>query len=449
MKTATVSKRFGVSRARNGRLLLDAVGTLGLNITAVALNAVVFALLTHRLGANAYGDFASAIAWAAIFSIVAVLGLTPLVIREVAAHSSSASWALLRGLLRRANQAVALASTLTIGAAALVGWAIYRDRTQLLHPYLVALLLVPVIALTSLRQAAIQGLGRVVVGRLPEAILVPVLFIALLIPIPRAIGHHFTPAVAVALQVGVTFVGFVVGTWLLRRVLPTEVRASAAEYRTASWRRSTAPLLLLNVVMAANAQVGTIMLGALRHASDAGVFNAAFRVTTFISFIMLAASYPLSPLVARLHAEGARRKIEETAVHTARIVLVATAPLAIVLVAFAGPVLAHLAGHDFGAGSTAVRIMAVGDVVNVLTGFGGLVLVMCGRESDLARSVALGAVVNIGLAAALIPPFGVNGAAIATASSLALSNLLMTWFAWRRLGVWAAVGRFKTRVAHP
>jgi len=166
-------------------------------------------------------------------------------------------------------------------------------------------------------------------------------------------------------------------------------------------------------------------------------------VTIFISFVLLAASYPLSPTVARLHAAGDTRRVEQTVVHTARLVLLVSLPVAIVLVAFAGPIL-EIFGHGFSSGATAVRIIAIGDLINVLTGYGGLVLVMSGRESDLTRCAALGAVLNIGLAAALIPGFGVNGAAVATAVSLAASNLQMTWLAWRRLDVWAAVVRLRT-----
>ena len=85
-----------------------------------------------------------------------------------------------------------------------------------------------------------------------------------------------------------------------------------------------------------------------------------------------------------------------------------------------------------------MRILAIGEVVNVVTGFGALVLLMSGRESDLTRCVAVGAALNLGLTAALIPS-GIDGAAIGTATGLACSNLLMTWFAWRRLGIWTAV----------
>lgn len=428
---------------RSAGLFMDTLGTAALNVTAVALNFVVVLLLSRFLGASGYGAYASAFAWAGILAVAAVLGLTPLVIRHVATYSTSASWGLLRGLLRRTNQAVVIASAVTMAAAAGIGLLIYRGRPELWHPYLVGLALVPLIALTALRQAAMQGLNRVVLGRLPETVFVPALFMTLAAIGYATAGTRFTPAAAISVQAGATLAGFVLGAWLLHRSLPHGARAATVEYETAAWRRSALPLLLLNVVMAANAQVGTIMLGALDDARAAGVFNVAFRVTIFISFVLLAASYPLSPTVARLHAAGDTRRVERTVVHAARLVLLVSLPVAIVLVAFAGPIL-EIFGHGFSSGASAVRIIAIGDLINVLTGYGGLVLVMSGRESDLTRSAALGAVLNIGLAAALIPRFGVNGAAVATAVSLAAANLQMTWLAWRRLDVWAAVVRLRT-----
>jgi O-antigen/teichoic acid export membrane protein len=422
-------------------LIIDTVGTLGLNVSTIVLNLAVVLLLTHMLGADGFGAYASAFAWSGILSVFAVLGLTPLVIRHVAGYSTAESWPLLRGLLRRSNQAVCGSSALIVGSAVLVGLGIYRNRPPLLDPYLVGLALVPLVALTSLRQAAMQGLGRVVLGRVPEALLAPVLFISLIVAADALLGTRFTAVVATALQVAGTLVAFVAGAWLLRRSLPAAVRTTEPAYDIVSWRRSAVPLLLLNLFMAANAQVGTIMLGALGNARDAGVFNVAFRVTTFISFVMLAATYPLSPTVARLHIAGERNRIQATVVRTARLVLLGSIPVAIVLVVFPAQVLS-LFGSGFGGGAAAVRIMAAGDLVNVVTGFGGLVLVMSGRESDLARGVALGAMLNLGLAAVLVPMLGVNGAALATAAGLAAANVLMTWLAWRRLGIWAGVTSF-------
>ncbi len=418
--------------------ILDTVGTIGLNVSAVALNFGLVLLLSHLLGPSGFGAYASAYAWTGILAVVAVLGLTPLVIRHTVAYHAAGSRELLRGLLHRTNQAVLIASAITVGAAAIGGWLLYRGRPELLTPFLVGLVLVPLVALTSLRQAAMQGLGRVVLGRLPETVIGPAVTIVLVALAYAALGHRFDAVWAISLQAAAVAGSFLLGALLLRRTLGSEVRKAPPRYETASWLRSALPLFMLNVLMAANAQVGTILLGVIDEPKAAGVFNVAFRVTIFISFVMLAASYPLSPRVARLHVEGDRLRTEQTVIRAARLVLLVSIPVAVVLVAFTPQVLSVF-GSGFEGGVAAVRIMAIGDLVNVLTGFGGLVLVMSGREFDLMVSAGAGSILNIALSAALIGPFGIEGAAIGVAAGLTATNLCATWYAWRKLGVWAPV----------
>ena len=136
---------------------------------------------------------------------MAVLGLGPLVVRQVASYHSFESWGLLRGMLRRSNQSVALASALTMAVAACVGWLVYRSQPELLHAFWIALLLIPLIAFATLRQAALQGLGRVVLGRAPETIVAPALFIGLAAAAASALGDDFSAGWAVAMQVVATF----------------------------------------------------------------------------------------------------------------------------------------------------------------------------------------------------------------------------------------------------
>jgi O-antigen/teichoic acid export membrane protein len=444
MKALTGFARRGGEDQNARGLLLGTAGTVALNVTAVVLNLVVVLLLTRQLGAAGFGAYASAFAWASILSVLAVLGLTPLVVRQVASYHSLESWGLLRGLLRRSNQSIAISAAATISVAAVLGYLIYSGQPELLHPFWIALLLVPLIALTSLRQAAMQGLGRVVVGRIAETVVSPLLFIVLAVACAVAVDD-FSASWAAAAQVAAAVCAFGVGAVLLRSTLPKLVRESAPRYDMPSWRRSGLSLVLLNVVMAANAQLGTILLGVLGNAEDAGIFNVAARTTTFISFMMLAATYPLMPLVARLHTLGADDELQRIVTRAVRIVLLFAAPTALGLIVLGSSVLG-IFGAGFEEGASAMRILAIGEVVNVVTGFGGVVLVMTGHERELAWSVAFGALVNLVLTLLLIPIAGVDGAAIGAAAGLACSNVIMARLAWRRVGVWSpVVGRSALR----
>jgi O-antigen/teichoic acid export membrane protein len=60
---------------------------------------------------------------------------------------------------------------------------------------------------------------------------------------------------------------------------------------------------------------------------------------------------------------------------------------------------------------------------------------MTGHERDMARGVVIAAISNIVLNAVLIPPFGMQGAAIATATTLLIWNYLLYRDVKYRLGI--------------
>jgi O-antigen/teichoic acid export membrane protein len=69
-------------------------------------------------------------------------------------------------------------------------------------------------------------------------------------------------------------------------------------------------------------------------------------------------------------------------------------------------------------------------------------LLMMGLEVDTAKGMAAGAVANIVLNAALIPRWGLEGAAVASATSMILWNVCLSVLAYKRLGVHStALGR--------
>lgn len=411
-----------------------AIGTGALNGATVVLNLALTLMLTRLLGATGYGAFAFAFAWAMLLSALAGLGLPPLVVRHVASAQQSGSWGILRGVLRWANTIVLGAGVAISLAAAGVGALLLRGDENLLVPFLAGLLLVVPVSLTAIRQSAMQGLGRVVLGRTPETVVAPGLFLLFAATIGVALGDSFSATGAVVLQAAATLIAFGLGIYLLARAMPHEARVAKAESDAGRWRRSAVPLALLAVMLMANAQVGTIVLGVLEGPDEAGVFAVAARVTAFVGFMLLAAGYPLMPALARLYSSGQHERMREVVTRSARAIFLLSLPLALVVFVFAGTIL-ELFGPEFVAGSEAARILVAGEALKATVGLSGLVLVMTGHESDLTRGVALGGLVNVVLVIALVPFFGISGAAVAATTGVVVTQLLLMRRAQLRVGV--------------
>lgn len=417
------------------------LGTVALNAATTALMFVVTVTLTRLLGAQAYGAYAFAFAFATMLSVPGVLGLTPLIVRNVAGYRERSAWGLFRGMLRRATQVALVTSVGVAAAAAVAGWLFMDREGELLRPFWIGLLMVPLLSLVTVRQAAMQGLGRVVSGRLPETIVAPGLLLLLLLGVAATTDGPSSASAAIALQVVAIVVAFILGGRLLRRATPSGARAAEPVFETRAWLTSGLSLLAVTAVLALNNQLGIIVVGALEGGRETGIFSASTRVALFVSFLYLAASYPLMPAVAGLRAAGRTVALQRSLSRAARAVALATLPVATLFVVLA-PQLLDVFGHGFDEGVTTLRILVAAELVKVVTGFAGLVLLMSSRERQWGMWVVAGAALNLVACLALVPGLGAEGAAIAAVVSATLMNVGLVVSARRTLGIWTpSIGR--------
>ena len=87
------------------------------------------------------------------------------------------------------------------------------------------------------------------------------------------------------------------------------------------------------------------------------------------------------------------------------------------------------------AGRVALYILVIGQVLNAAAGPVGYLLILTGHERVCASVYGWSAVLNVGLNLMLIPPLGSTGAALATASTMALWNVWLSVLVLRRLGI--------------
>ncbi len=163
-------------------------------------------------------------------------------------------------------------------------------------------------------------------------------------------------------------------------------------------------------------------------------YAAAARIAQLILLFLTSVNLVFSPFAADLHARGERAQLDALFKRATRWALGATLPLAIVLFV-AAPQVLEAFGPGFAVGATPLRIMLLGQTVNVATGGVAFVLVMAGFTGiDLADNV-LAAVVLFALAIPLAAEVGPAGAAAASAAALAAVNVVRLIQVQRLVGV--------------
>ena len=424
------------------RLTKNAAGSFGLKIASLGLAFVTSVLLARLFGPEGYGLYSYVIAWLFVLLIPASLGMQSLLVREVAAYQARSEWRLMHGLLHWANQAVLVVSIGIALLAAIVVWLVVGEaNSQMLAIFGLALISLPWLALTTLRQATLQGLHRIVVGQLPESLIQPVLFIILLGSAYLIIGENLSVTWAMVIRVLSIGVAFFIGAELLRRNLPQAIKKVSPDYKVRIWVRSVLPFMLISCMYVINNRTDALMLGAMQGTEAVGLYVVASRGSEIISFILIAVNQAIGPVIAKLYAEGNFRKLQSLITKSSRAIFLISLPIAISLIIF-GHWFLLLFGSEFTEGRTALTLLSIGQLVNAGMGSVGYLLNMTGHERDTAIGIGASAMLNIILNALLIPKFGLEGAATATAISTVLWNILLIIFVYKRLGIYStALGK--------
>ena len=171
----------------------------------------------------------------------------------------------------------------------------------------------------------------------------------------------------------------------------------------------------------------TLMLGVLKSSTDVGLYNAAYPLAQFISTPLYAVQLVYVPVVSGLYARGLMPEMRRNFSILTKWLCAATLPLFLILFLFPDTVVGFLFGVSYAPAATALKILSIGYMVNNFLGPNGATLITLGEARFVMWTALATAGLNIGLNIALIPPLGIEGAAIASAASLVSINLIIGW----------------------
>jgi len=429
------------------KMLFGASTTAILQAASSGVGFLVAVVLARLLGSREYGVYVFALAWTSTLTIPAGLGLNRFVVRGVAGYEVNERWDYLRGLLIRANTLVAIASCVI--AAGGVAVAVTALGQPLRWVFAAAMILIPINALTMLRQNTMQALGRIIAGQIPEYVIRPVGLVIGIALLAFVGGKLLTPLAAMIVNVVAVMMAFTAGVLALRKALPEQVRIAVPRYQMRVWMTAALPMMLIGGIWQLNGYVSTIAVGTIGGARDAGIYSAVEKGGEIIVLLLVAANMPFAPLAARMHVRGSSAGMEHAAERIAQATVIASLPIVLFFIVVPGVYL-ELFGTGFAPGGTALRILVLGELFNAACGPVGSVLIMTGHERAACWGVGVGLLTTVVLSVALVPSLGVTGAAVADSASFIVWNLALTLICRKRLGInttacwWLAMRRVRT-----
>ena len=198
--------------------------------------------------------------------------------------------------------------------------------------------------------------------------------------------------------------------------------------------RFSAPLLLSGIIGTLLGWADTGMLGYYMTDYEVGLYNAALPT----AILILVPHKAIGSLAITSFSELKERDADsiEASMQTAtRWVFSLVLPTFLILLLFSENILQILWGGEYTQASLALSILACGYLVNAMVGRVGSFLNSTGHTKYILYNNVAALTLNLMLNIVLIPIYGIIGAAIATATSTILTNILMFAEVWRKENV--------------
>jgi len=171
-----------------------------------------------------------------------------------------------------------------------------------------------------------------------------------------------------------------------------------------------------------------VTIGLIKGESDVGLYNAGFKLVTFLLSVDTAFAWVYFPMVSRFFVES-KEKLKSLVFAGTKLILLFAVPLAFGGTLLAGRVINLIYGEQFTGASDAFRILIWAIPLTSIQTVFAFGLLGCNLEKKYSLGMVIGTFINIVLNLILIPFLGIKGAAAATIiSEIVMLIAMFFWF---------------------
>lgn len=394
-----------------------------------AISFLTFTIVARLVGAEVTGLFFFAVSITSIFVTVTDLGLTPVLIREMAASEEKG-----RALLGKAIRLKLLLIPVAVAGVLTYAW-LTGITGELFIAVLLACFVMSADAVHLLWYGTLRGrrlLQYEAIGMFT--------------------GQIFTATVSIlAAVLGWGVIGLVCGlltgsTWNMFWSMFQARRMGLASKTSSNWPIKTIikyalPFALAGIFVKIYSFVDTLLLKQFHDATMVGHYAVAYKVTYALQFMPLAFVAALYPSMSAASAKKETAELRRLLKSSWRLMLMASVPMTALLSSLAAPFIELVYGRDY-LGSIAPMMILPWVLIPIFLDFPiGSLLNASHRAGKKTASMGIAMVVNVTANLLLIPELGAVGAALAGVISFWTLFLVGMWFIRKDMnGIWKWFG---------
>jgi O-antigen/teichoic acid export membrane protein len=411
------------------------LGSTVINFVNKLITLVIGIILVRTLGKSNFGIYSY------IFSIIQVLlvpvelGVTNLLVRETSKNLTEASIDLVIGLLHWAIGLVILSSIIIIALSFFFSQSqIFNLSVDELITFYWGLSIIPTSSLLHVFSAFLRGQKFIVLGQIPDLILIPGIFLIVLILYPL-FQSNLTHTSAMELRSIATFIAALLSIILLWRKTPKLILKSNPKISNYYWIKSTFPMAVTNGLNLIKNRASILILGLFVSSDEIGIYQVAISSAALAIVFLEIINAVVAPQFASLYSQKAFSKLKRLVNISSKLAFILTLLISFIFIIFGKNLLTYVFGTDLIDAYPTLLILLIGQIISSYFGSVGFLLNMTGHEKEVMKANEISTAINILLAFLLTPTFGSIGTAIATTITVIISNILLNRMVFRKLKI--------------
>ena len=405
-----------------------------LRFGGLAVGFLLTWIIAKYFKAEGLGDFVLTITVLRLFTLLAKIGLDTTSIRFIASFASKEKWT---SIFSFRKQVVVILSITSV-IASLLMYFLANPIADLINANagyieLNAFFVLPM-AFFMLNYQSLRGLKRIAefsfFYRMSQALFSVISIVIIYQFTQGSEVPVYAYLVSVLIVSLLSFLSF--RYWLKNRSDGKE----SAEQEIMSYStllKISIPLMFAQSVQFIMAWTDKLMLGAMTTPEDVGIYHVAFKLSMFAAVALMAINSIASPKFAEMFGKNDMEGLKKVVHQSTKMIFWTSVPLVTIFFIFPEFFLG-LFGEEFKIGVTAFIFLSCGRLISSFSGSVGNILQMTGNQNIYASILFFGAILNVVLNLILIPKYGINGAAIASMSSLIVWNLSMVLVVKKKFG---------------
>jgi O-antigen/teichoic acid export membrane protein len=194
------------------------------------------------------------------------------------------------------------------------------------------------------------------------------------------------------------------------------------------------PQTFSDILNALLSNLTILLIGLFLPPDAAGIYRIANKIADLIQVSLRAVRGIFAPIISSLSSQGQTMKLGDIFSTVTRWLFTINLPLIFLMTFFAADLLGFF-GPAYRSGFMTMIIISIGCFISASAGNSDYILIMSGKPRSNLYTEIISITVSLFLNLLLIPAWGITGAAIATAASIAAASILRLHLVYRDLHI--------------